>query len=64
MTHLEGERALIIKFNRDIVEVITGDSFFDLDDEAPPPKLKRAIDILRPLEDAATVIDASDSAAR
>lgn len=64
MARFESEGALTLTFNRDIAEVIIGDLLFDSDDEATQPTRERAIAILKPLEDAAVGVDASDSAAR
>ena len=57
MAHFEGEGALTLTFNRDIVDVIIGDVLFDPDDESTQSTRERALAVFKPLEDAAVALD-------
>jgi hypothetical protein len=57
MAHFEGEGALTLTFNRDVVDVIIGDLLFDPDDESTQATRERALAVFKPLEDAAVAVD-------
>lgn len=57
LTHLDSEGASTLVFNRDVVDVIIKDWFFDPDDESTQATRERALSIFKLLENAVVAFD-------
>lgn len=61
MTHLESESALMLKINRDVVDVIIKDFIFDLGDESTQEMRERALNVFKPLENVAVAVGENET---